>query len=262
MDHLDQMTFWATFGAAEITGIVLVVLMGYWTGVTRGGFAWQENSKKQFNWHPFLITLGLIFLYGNGMMLYRVFRDGKKKTLKLLHAGIMMASFIFMVVALKAAFDSHDYNKGKDGKPSPIPNMYSLHSWMGIITALLFTMQWVAGFVMFLAPTNIASKLKAIYLSIHVWFGSFIFVLACATALIGVTEKMLFTTFFSPPPYKGFYQRLESEGVMMNTTSLLIILFGALVIFLSTNVKYKRMPLPEEAPIKEGHDGPEQGKEA
>ena len=84
MDRLDQMTFWATFGAAELTGIVLVVLMGYWTGVTRGGFAWQENSKKQFNWHPFLITLGLIFLYGNGMMLYRVFRDGKKKTLKYL----------------------------------------------------------------------------------------------------------------------------------------------------------------------------------
>merc|ERR1711963_810048 len=105
-------------------------------------------------------------------------------------------------------------------------------------------------------------EIKSNLLSIHTWFGSFIFVLACATALIGVTEKMLFTTFFSPPPYKGFYQRLESEGVMMNTTSLLIILFGAFVIFLSTNVKYKRMPLPEEAPIKEGHDGPEQEKEA
>jgi len=257
MDHFDQMTFWATFGAAELTGAILVILMGYWTGVTRGGFAWQEDSKKQFNWHPLLITLGLIFLYGNGMMLYRVFRDGKKKTLKLLHAAIMMASFIFMVVALKAAFDSHDYNK-----PNPIPNMYSLHSWMGIITALLFTMQWVAGFVIFLAPTNIAAKLKAIYLSIHTWFGSFIFVLACATALIGVTEKMFFITFFSPEPKKGFYQRLESEGVMMNTAALLIILFGALVVFLSTNIKYKRTPLPEEVAINAGHDGPEQGKDA
>ena len=256
MDHLDKVTFWTAFGAAEITGIVLVILMGYWTGVTRGGFAWQEDPGKQFNWHPLLITLGLIYFYGNGMMLYRVFRDGQKKKLKILHAIIMMVSFVLMVIALKAAFDSHDYKK------PPIPNMYSLHSWMGIITALLFTMQWVAGFVMFLAPTNIASRLKAIYLSIHTWFGSFIFVLACATALVGVTEKMLFTTIFSPAPYKGFYQRLESEGVMMNTASLLIILFGALVVFLSTNVKFKRLPLPEEVALADGNKGQEQEKDA
>jgi len=79
MDHLDQITFWTAFGAAEISGIILVILMGYWTGVTRGGFAWQEDPGKQFNWHPLLITLGLIYFYGNGMMLYRVFRDGQKK---------------------------------------------------------------------------------------------------------------------------------------------------------------------------------------
>ena len=41
--------------------------MSYWMGDLRGGFAWQDNPKYEFNWHPLLMTIGLIFLYGNGM---------------------------------------------------------------------------------------------------------------------------------------------------------------------------------------------------
>ena len=249
MDHLDTMTFWSVFGAAEISGFVLLILMGYWTGVMRGGFAWQEDPKKEFNLHPLFMTIGLIYLYGNGMILYRVFRDQKKKTLKLLHASIMMGSFIFMVIALKAAFDSHDLNK-----PNPIPNMYSLHSWMGIIAATLFTIQWVGGFMIFLVP-GMPIIAKELYLDIHTWLGAFIFVLSCATALIGVTEKMIFMTAYAPKtsPLNGFYQRKEPEGLLMNTTSLVIILFGALVVFLATSTKFKRLPLPEEIPASEEH---------
>ena len=43
-----------------------VVLMGTWTGHFLGGFSWQSDPQHQFNWHPLLMTIGLIFLYGNG----------------------------------------------------------------------------------------------------------------------------------------------------------------------------------------------------
>ena len=32
----------------------------------RHGFTWRDNPKLEFNWHPLLMTIGLIFLYGNG----------------------------------------------------------------------------------------------------------------------------------------------------------------------------------------------------
>ena len=43
-----------------------VVLVGIWTGHHLGGFAWQSDPKHEFNWHPLLMTLGMIYLYGNG----------------------------------------------------------------------------------------------------------------------------------------------------------------------------------------------------
>ena len=50
----------------QISGFMAVVLMGIWTGHHMGGFAWQSNPKQEFNWHPLLMTLGMIYLYGNG----------------------------------------------------------------------------------------------------------------------------------------------------------------------------------------------------
>ena len=47
-------------------GIITVVLTGLFTGHYWGGFAWRSNPSLQFNWHPFLMTIGMIYLYGNG----------------------------------------------------------------------------------------------------------------------------------------------------------------------------------------------------
>ena len=46
---------------------------------------------------------------------------------------IQMLAFIVAVFGLKAVFDFHNHNN--------IPNMYSLHSWLGISVAVLFTLQ-------------------------------------------------------------------------------------------------------------------------
>ena len=77
--------------------------------------------------------------------MYRIFRHEKKKKLKLTHAIIMISSFLLTVIGLKAVFDSHNLKKDPDGNPAPIANLYSLHSWMGIITVILFAMQVYIG---------------------------------------------------------------------------------------------------------------------
>ncbi len=47
--------------------MLAVILTGVWMGHYRGGFGWSaEEADKQFNWHPILMVMGMIYLYGNG----------------------------------------------------------------------------------------------------------------------------------------------------------------------------------------------------
>ena len=77
----------------------------------------------------------LIFnsLYFSAMIVYRVFRHENKFVVKLVHFGLQLVAFCVAVVGLKAAFDYHNSNN--------ISNLYSLHSWSGLITIILFTTQ-------------------------------------------------------------------------------------------------------------------------
>ena len=68
MDEVEQDTtgFVPVYGVAQASGFVAVVLTGVWMGHFRGGFAWASNPAVQFNWHPLLMVLSMVYLYGNG----------------------------------------------------------------------------------------------------------------------------------------------------------------------------------------------------
>lgn len=56
-----------------------------------------------------------------------------KLTMKFIHAGLNLLAFICAVIAMVAVFDFHNTAK--------IPNMYSLHSWLGLIAVILYCLQ-------------------------------------------------------------------------------------------------------------------------
>lgn len=67
------------------------------------------------------------------MLIYRVFHKCPKLPLKAVHGVLMILGLLFSVVGLKAAFDSHNVRG--------IPDMYSLHSWIGLVTVIFFAVQ-------------------------------------------------------------------------------------------------------------------------
>lgn len=229
--HQDLSGFMPILFISEALGIIAIVLMFIWIDVYRGGFAWEDDPSYEFNVHPLLMTFGLVFLYGNGILIYRIFRDGKKINAKIGHAVIMVLALLSAVVALKAVFDSHNL------VDPPTNNLYTLHSWVGISTVALFAFQWIAGLVTFLFP-GLTYGIKTSYLPVHVFFGILIFALSCASCLSGLTEKLLWAN--------SDYSDYDNEGILANILGVCIVLFGSLVAFLATNANYRRLDKSEE----------------
>ncbi|XP_031565848.1 cytochrome b561-like [Actinia tenebrosa] len=164
------------------------------------------------------------------MIVYRVFRYQNKFVVKLVHFGLQLVAFAIAVLGLKAAFDFHNHNK--------IPNMYSLHSWLGISTMFLFTTQLAGGFISFLFP-KLPDGPRASYHKIHIFFGVLIFMMAIATCLLGMTEKALFSI-------KATYSKFVPEGILINVLGVILVLLAAIVMFVVTNSAYKRVENDDE----------------
>merc|ERR1711879_892519 len=221
----NRRLFFLCLLVVEAFGISAVSLTVHWAINIKGGVGYVESMGIPFNWHPILMTLSLIFLYGNGALIYRVIpprNDAHKLKLKLAHAGIMIVAFALMVIGLQAAFDSH--NKANP----PKPNMYTLHSWVGLLAALLFGCQWTLGFLAFLFP-KFSGDIRSFLLPFHQYFGSSILVLAAAAALMGHLEKAIWSN--------KEYSQKNPEAVLVNVTGLLIILFVMGVTFLLSTFK-------------------------
>jgi len=226
----NRRLFFICLAVIEAFGILAVILTIHWAINIKGGVTYVENMGIPFNWHPILMTISLIFLYGNGALIYRIIppkSEGHKLKLKIAHAIIMIVAFALMVIGLQAAFDSHN-------KPDPPkPNMYTLHSWVGLLAALLFGCQWVLGFAAFLFP-KFSPEIRALILPFHQYFGSSILALSVAAACMGHLEKAI----WSNPDYK----EKNTEAQIVNTTGLFLILFSMGVTFLLSKFTKNHKP--------------------
>ncbi|NXI65648.1 CYAC3 protein, partial [Anseranas semipalmata] len=211
-------------------GLVCVAFVSAWCQHWRGGFAW-DGTTRMFNWHPVLMVTGMVVLYGAAALVYRLppAWRGPKLPWKILHGTLTLTAFALAVVGLLAVFGFHNASK--------TPNMYSLHSWLGLATVLLFSCQWLAGFGAFLLPYS-PPWLRALYKPLHVFFGSTILMLSVASCVSGINEKLFFSlkngTATTP------YNRLPAEAVFANTLGLLIVLFGVLVLCALAKPDWKR----------------------
>lgn len=218
--------FILSVGAIQVLGIAAIAMTAVWMAKYLGGFAW-DGSSQEFNYHPLLMVTSMVFLFSEAIIVYRVFRHENKFVVKLVHFGLQLVAFCVAVVGLKAAFDYHNSNN--------ITNLYSLHSWCGLITIILFTTQLVFGFVIFLFPT-LPDGPRATYMPVHVFFGIFIFALAIGTVLLGINEKLFFTK---------VYASLPAQAQLGNVLGLTVIVLAGIVVFVVTNDAFKRVDTEE-----------------
>ncbi|XP_060528493.1 plasma membrane ascorbate-dependent reductase CYBRD1 isoform X2 [Cylas formicarius] len=228
--HYEDDNEWSCGSWLEYTVVVVlasILLLGslgltlFWVIQYRQGFAWRDDPVKQFNLHPVLMVAGFITFSGFSVLLYRICRCCRRIYVKLLHTVFHALAIPCVAIGFLAVLDSHNL------KQPPIPNFYSLHSWIGLVTMGLFAIQFVVGFFSFLillCCEGATAGFRAALVPIHASFGLTTFMLAIAACVSGLTEKALFTLGDS-------YSQWIDEGIVINTLGVCLIALGILVSF-------------------------------
>ncbi|XP_039556580.1 cytochrome b561 isoform X2 [Passer montanus] len=147
------------------------------------------------------------------------------------HPLCMVLGMVFLQGdGIIAVFESH--------RAKGIPDMYSLHSWCGMATFVLYLLQWLLGCGFFLFP-GASFSLRGWYKPQHIFFGITLFILSITSCLLGITEMLLFNISDS-------YSHFVPEGILANTLGVLLVAFGLVVGYVLTREEWKRPPLAEE----------------
>jgi cytochrome b-561 len=175
--------------AAHLLALASLLVVVSWIK-NLGGLSWKYGESKQiFNWHPLLMITGFAFMTVASL----AFRNLNRPKSKLLHGLGWTIGILCMLIALVAVFRSHN-----DPVSGFIANMYSMHSWIGMLVFILYTLQFVSGMLSFGFPVvwrwnngaPIASEaFKSRLLLVHHFFGPFIYLALMATILMGIQEK-------------------------------------------------------------------------
>jgi len=118
--------------------ILSFILILSWFG--QDGYSWSHGSNLVFSWHPTLMIISFLILYPNAVLIY-LYIPGNKKLSKPIHVLLHCFALLFGIIALVAVFRFHN-----EATPA-IPNMYSLHSWIGLSAFLLYSVQFMVGFI-------------------------------------------------------------------------------------------------------------------
>ena len=192
-----------------------VVLVWVWVVGTGSGLSWREGDGAVFNWHPVLMSTAIVCASQSVIL----FKSGRfsRETRKRGHAFLHVSAAVLMLCGLIAVFRFHNEHK------PPIKNLYSLHSWLGITTMFVYSVQALGGAVTFLTGVFTAAR-KRRFLPFHAGFGLVIVVLMMSgklecrvrvvtkrhwdefnweyvyvvTALTGISERLIFLKACNP----------------------------------------------------------------
>jgi len=212
--------FWLLVIIAQALGIAIAAIIGIKMGPTTdangtssGGYIWNDDNV--FNFHPLFMILSLVVMYGDAILIYRVFRTQPKLYIKILHAAMHISAMAIASVGLRAAFAAH--------KAWGLADFGSVHSWVGISTFILFCLQWFVGFCSFLLPL-LPEVVKARVLHFHRFVGAGMLNLAVATCLLKLAP--------------------QEATHLNNALILLLIVFSIVTSYILFNEPYKRPPNP------------------
>lgn len=231
-DPRQRNIYLALFSLSAMSAIIGFILILVWVLPAKG--IGLSDPDKLANLHPVLMYLFMVSVNMYAVLIYRTHYNQRKDSLKWTHAILSGANIVMSLLGVIAMLKAHNM-KG-------IPNFYSLHSWIGVITNVFYIMQFIAGFVAFMKP-GLAQHRRTALMPWHRFAGTAILVLAASAAITGITELVIFKD-------SALYSKFTQTTFIVNFAGICIVLMTALSVYLLTAQQYLRPRLYEEEPLK------------
>eukprot|EP01036_Dinobryon_divergens_P034380 gene34380-44414_t len=263
--HFESTSSIGRFSAflAICFAFVSMVLIAYWANNTdttiryAGGLDWGVNT---FNWHPVLMISGMVFSSITAMMMYRVL-PLPKTIVKYVHAILHTATIVCICVGIAAVVVSNNFiDKNTSNRIEP--NLWSLHSLLGIIAICLYMQNYFIAALIFIPKVmewTASAAVRKAYASAHSMNGIITAIVVLAVVQTGLTEEssgcQYTVTDVSNNP-AALYHYLSPGCKMLNGIGIVVLIATCLAVLVlatdssqattSTHGNHDRQEIPQE----------------
>lgn len=213
--------------------------------------SWNELI---FNWHPILMTSGFILAFIWAALSFRIFQFGKP-TNKILHSLLHTGAIVCFSVGLYAVFEGNN-NTEKNTSHTYYPNLYSIHSWMGISAIGLYCLNYLLAGLTFYGGV-FGDRGKAYFIHHHMTLGIILVVMVGIVAESGLSDlstplcAQSYTV--TTPDYNPIehFKDLSSGCKTANTAGIFILLTIILTVYALVDMRPQSTASSQSQPDNE-----------
>ncbi|GIL75477.1 hypothetical protein Vretimale_8111 [Volvox reticuliferus] len=238
---------------ARTCSLAIMILVGHWVRVPLGGVGvkpvpvngntpGENDTGKIFNWHPILMTLGIVVLMAEALLSYQapILPGLARATRKRIHWGCHMAAGLCLALGLVAVVQSHRLKR-----PNPMPDWYSPHSFLGLTALAIMGLQVLVGMYSYGWPKLSLSNRMALG-PLHRFWGMAAWLAGLGAIASGLQEKVTFIHMKKPLTGK------ELHGLVVRLPAIVM----PLLVVLAALVLYHQAPPATRPPAGDNSYGP------
>lgn len=148
---------------------------------TETGYLGGFDYNHIFAWHPLLMTMGMIMCTIIALNSYAILPLTHSQQ-KVVHVLFHTSALFCFSFGLNAVVKSHN---GQNAAGAYMPNLYSMHSWIGLGALCLYVQNYVLGFAYFVTRNFEGAKE---YLPSHLKLGLCALLMSMAAVISGISQ--------------------------------------------------------------------------
>lgn len=107
----NEGTFLQLYLAMQVSGVLAIAGVIIWLTHFYGGYGWYDHNQR-FNFHPTFMVIGMVYLAGNSLLIFRVLKTVPKPVVKIIHGSIHVSAFLIALFGSSVVFLNH-FEEGK-----------------------------------------------------------------------------------------------------------------------------------------------------